>query len=120
MGVKVVIGEGEPIASALCRLRRAAFFAQQRAWYKGSRGFFEKPSRRRHKREYIDRLKHMGDGKFRDLYMYQGAGYQFRRSEPVLGVYGRGGEQSWARRKAKKTPAEPDTPADGGRDSGSW
>jgi ribosomal protein S21 len=114
MGVKVVVREGESIASALCRLRRAAFFAQRRAWYKGSRGFHEKPSRKRHKREYIDRLKGMGDGQFRDLYMNQGVAGQLRRSEPLLGVFGRGGDQSWARRKAKRRPAEPDAPADGG------
>src|SRR5712691_768448 len=106
MGIKVFVREGESIDSALRRLQRAARDVQKRAWYKGSRGFHEKPSRKRHKRKLIDRLKFAVKGQFCSKYMFRSADCQFQRSENLFTLFCRGGNQSWARRKEKKCEAE--------------
>jgi ribosomal protein S21 len=112
MGVRIVVREGEPIASALNRLRRAAFFAQQRPWYKGSRSFYEKPSRLRHKRGYVDRLKNMGGGLYKVLYMNCGVGRQLGRTEQLMGVFGCGTGQNRWRGLKRRSPQEPSPPTD--------
>ena len=104
MGVKIVVREGEQIDSALARLRRATFFDQRRPWYKGSRGFYEKPSRLRHKRRYIDRLKNIGGGLFKVLYMNCGLVGQLGRTERLMGVSGCGiGQNRFRGLKRRKT-----------------
>ena len=53
--VKVVVREGEPLPSALWRLRMQARWAYRRQWSKTRPGAYEKPSYRRRKRESLRR-----------------------------------------------------------------
>ena len=60
---------------------------QKRPWYKGARGYYEKPSTRRHKQRYVERLKRMASGQFRHLSMQTSLPRQLLRSDPYRGVW---------------------------------
>ena len=96
MGVRVKVAEGEDVQQALRRLEKVASRAQQRPWYKRSLGFHEKPSRLRHKRAYVERLKHGPGGWFRPLYFRMGLRRQLFPSDPCLGAHGVGHARHWA------------------------
>jgi ribosomal protein S21 len=95
MSVRVEVRDGEEVQKALRRLARLAFQTQQRPWYKRSRGFYEKPSRLRHKRAYVERLKHGPAGWFRPLYLRMELQRQLLRGDPCRGAFGMGHARHW-------------------------
>jgi hypothetical protein len=81
VGIKVVIGDGEPVAEALVRFEQLRYFVYCRPWTKRRYGYFEKPGVVRRRERRLRTMRRQGCGWYHRFPIELDA--QLRRTGPA-------------------------------------